>query len=333
MATLDVERNIPAKQAPGLTGGWASKRAERWGVILAGGDGTRLRPLTRRIVGDERPKQFCPILGRETLLGQTQRRTALAVPAEQTLVVVTRAHRRFYEYLLAGLPPDGLVAQPQNRGTAPAILYALFRLAALAPTAPVAIFPSDHYVSDDAAFMAHVEAAFQAVRERPEAVVLLGIAPDSPEEEYGWIEPADPLTAEPGIVSRVRRFWEKPSADLARALWARGCLWNSFVMVGAVSSFLELIAGAMPSLYHVFDAVRPTFGTAAEEAAVRDLYARLPETNFSRQVLAASPAALVVLPVIGVRWSDWGEPGRVLGTLARIGITPAWAEGAVPVPA
>ena len=73
---------------------------DRWAVILAGGDGTRLQSLTRSISGDDRPKQFCPIIGGRTLLDQTSRRVALSVAPEQTLTVLTRTHERFYGSLL-----------------------------------------------------------------------------------------------------------------------------------------------------------------------------------------------------------------------------------------
>jgi nucleotidyltransferase-like protein len=128
-------------------------------IILAGGNGERLRPLTRRLVGDDRPKQYCPVVGEETLLDQTRRRAAALVTPDRTLIVVTREHEPYYAPALAELPARNVVEQPVGRGTAPAILYALLRLRTVAPGGTVAILPSDHYVDDDAAFMARVEGA------------------------------------------------------------------------------------------------------------------------------------------------------------------------------
>lgn len=303
-------------------------------LILAGGDGTRLRSLTRRIAGDERPKQFCQIFGNETLLEQTRRRVALTIAPKRTLVVLTRRHERFYAPLLADVPPGHLIIQPANRGTSPAILYGVLRLATMAPTDPVALFPSDHYVSDDEAFMTHVGTAVEAVRMRPDLVVLLGITPDSPDVQYGWIEPGDAIPIEgPPTLYRVRRFWEKPSLATARALLARGCLWNAFVMVARVPALLSMIRHAVPDMYRAFLDFRSRGEIFGEREAIRALYARFPSMNFSEQVLAAARPNLAVLPVSGVWWSDWGDPHRVLVTLARIGVHPEWADRPEALPA
>lgn len=289
-----------------------SARKERWGVILAGGDGFRLRPLTRMIVGDDRPKQFCPVLGQETLLEQTRRRVGLLIPPERTRVVVTRTHECFYTPVIADMGSRSVVVQPENRGTAPAILLALLRVAALAPTGSVAIFPSDHYLSNDRAFMAYVEAGFETVLARPDLLVLLGITPDNAEAEYGWIEQGEWIRGQgPGALYRVHRFWEKPSPAVAEMLFTRGCLWNSFVMVTRVPTLLSLIRQCVPSLYYAFATVRPTLDTFGQEEALRRLYAGLPSTNFSREVLARQPVGLTVLPVSGVTWADLGDPHRV----------------------
>jgi len=290
----------------------------RWALILAGGDGRRLRPLTRQLVGDDRPKQFCPVLGRETLLEQTRRRVASFAAHECVLVVVVHAHERFYAPLLADVPSRCIVIQPENRGTAPAILYSVLRLATMTPVAPVAVFPSDHYVSDDAEFIAHVEGAVQVVLARPDLVVLLGITPDTAEVEYGWIEPGRPVTSR-GLwtLYRVLNFWEKPSAALAPRLWTRGCLWNSFVMVAYPSTFITLLQRALPSL--VDECLRVRLGLATSIDSVRQLYADLPSLDFSQHVLATRPPNLVVLPVTGVAWCDLGTPQRVIAIGARLG--------------
>ena len=131
----------------------------------------------------------------------------------------------------------------------------------------MAIFPSDHYVSDDSAFMLHVATALRAVDRSPQLTVLLGIAPDGPETEYGWIEPGSPLAlpdAGIGKISRIRRFIEKPSPEVARELYDRNYLWNSFVLIANPTTLLSLIARALPELYGVFSGIRPFFGGAAE---------------------------------------------------------------------
>jgi mannose-1-phosphate guanylyltransferase len=245
---------------------------------------------------------------------------------QQTFTVVVRHHERFYAPLLGDALSARAVIQPENRGTAPAILYGLLRLHATTPEGSVAIFPSDHYISNDEAFIAHVDRAFEVVQGRPDVLVLLGIIPDGAEMGYGWIEPGERLAdALWPDVFRVRRFWEKPTSALAQALLAGGCLWNSFVMVAKTSMLLALIRSTVPDIFESFEPVLPRLTTPWEEASIRQLYSRLPPSDFSRQVLAVRPAALSVLPLKGVGWSDLGEPCRVMTTLARIGEYPEWA--------
>lgn len=294
---------------------------DRWAVILAGGDGTRLQSMTRAITGDNRPKQFVPVIGGSTLLNQTRRRVGLSIEPSRTLIVVTQKHRRFYEPLAHEISPDLLVEQPVNKGTAPAILYALLRVAAKSPNAIVALFPSDHFFADDEQFMSHVEIAIDAAEIQPETVILLGITATAPETEYGWIESHPSILANAQkSITRVWKFWEKPSSSLATSLMERGCLWNSFVMVGSVAALLKMTRAAMPEMYSTFAAVAPAFETTHEPKAVAELYSQIEEANFSHQVLAARPEDLMVMRVGDVGWSDLGEPNRVLSTLARIGV-------------
>jgi mannose-1-phosphate guanylyltransferase len=301
-----------------------NENQKRWAIILAGGEGRRLCSLTQRISGDGRPKQFCCLLGDSSLIEQTRRRVSLSVADDQILVAVTRAHERYYGPLLADMRRQNLVIQPANRETAAAILYSLLRLSKLEPAAYVALFPSDHFISDEPHFMRQVDLAFEVVRSRPELTVLLGIAADKAETAYGWVEPGQPIATTHASIFDVHRFWEKPSAELAKQLLDRECLWNSFVIVARLSTLLGVVMLAVPELYRSFARVSSSLLTSSEERSVERLYASIDVTDFSREVLVRCPLNLAVLPVRGCDWSDLGEPARVIEVLSRQKIQPRW---------
>jgi mannose-1-phosphate guanylyltransferase len=228
---------------------------------------------------------------------------------------------------LWNVPEQNLIVQPENKGTAPAILYSLMRLARISPNATVAFFPSDHYFSDNEAFMDHVDSAYKAAELNPDSVVLLGIEPQKPETAYGWIEPATSIFGDLSkSVTRVNRFWEKPTAGVAKRLMSGGCLWNSFVMVGRVGAFIEMFREHLPEMFRMFAASAPLFGTRQETAVIRSIYSWIAETNYSSEVLERSAEKLLVMRVGDVGWSDWGEPHRVVGTLANLGIQTEWMQ-------
>jgi mannose-1-phosphate guanylyltransferase len=293
------------------------KFGRRWAVILAGGDGARLKTLTRALTGDDRPKQFCPIISDSTLLVHTQRRVALLLNPAQTLIVVTRTHERFYQEQLKDWPRDRLLVQPENKGTAPAILLSLLRIAQLSPQAVVAFFPSDHYFTDDALFMSQVRLAFKLVEAQESAITLLGIKPDCSEVQYGWIEPVSSSELGEETLLRVRRFWEKPSRNVAEQLMRCGSLWNTFVMIGHVQTFLEIISRTLPNLHHTLSSNVEVPGSPSDERILGELYSLIVSANFSRDVLELQPDRLSVLRLSNVGWTDLGEPQRVAATFGR----------------
>jgi mannose-1-phosphate guanylyltransferase len=300
---------------------------ERAAVVLAGGDGTRLSGLVRSMTGRDVPKQFCSLLGEETLLERTRRRVELAVAPKSTLFVVNQSHEQYYGSILRDIAISNLVVQPENKGTAPAILLALMRLAASAPDASVAIFPSDHFLSDEREFMRHVEVAFSAVDARPELTVLLGMEPSHPDVSYGWIEPAQRINFDNFDLYRVGGLWEKPNLDDAVRLLKQGCLWNSAVAVGRISTILGMIMVAVPELYTAFEPLRPKFRQSPSPRTIANVYKDLPVLGFSEHVLAAAPVNLAALPVARVRWVNLGEPQRVRQTWNQLGLKPLWSIG------
>ena len=177
--------------------------------------------------------------------------------------------------------------------------------------------------------MLHVKAAANSALLHTEQIVLLGVGADRPESQYGWIEPAHPIdlnASGPGAVVPVRRFWEKPDSKLALELLRRGCLWNTFVIVGTVGAFLDIFARALPQVYGSLAQVLPFLGTAQEGDAIEQAYAEIDDCGFSDSVLSEFVDNLSVLPVSGLVWNDLGESDRVLAMLDQLGCRPKWLQ-------
>lgn len=298
-----------------------------WAVVLAGGDGVRLRPLTRIVCGDERPKQYAPILDSRSLLRLTLDRVSLAVPPARTVIVTKRAHAGYMSKELMGGAPPSVLVQPEDRGTAAAILLAAHWVQRRDPDALLAVFPSDHYVAEESAFMAHVAEVGSFVAQEPGRCVLLGVRPMAPESGYGWIGPGEPLgriAGEP--IYRVRRFWEKPSRNAAQIAFTAGCLWNTFVFVARPTTLIAAGAQHVPALSERLAALASFLGGEDEPWAIQQAYALAPSADFSRAILEAAPSYLAVAKLPHVGWSDWGTPQRVVRSLCAAGITPSWLE-------
>ncbi len=298
-----------------------------WAVVLAGGQGRRLASLVERVHADGRPKQFAVLTGSRSLLRQTLDRVALSVPPERTVVIATEVHAAFLAREVARRDVPKVLVQPTDRGTAAGLLLPVHWIAWRDPKAVVAIFPSDHFVGDDTAFMGHVAEVARQVERHPAHIALLGAQPDAPETGYGWIEPGSEL--EPGL-RLVRRFWEKPDAGTARSCMERGGLWNTFVIVARAAAILDAGRRALPGLHAALEEIRPFSGTSAEARAIGRAYAAAPSADFSESILQAFPALLAVSALPALSWSDWGTPDRVLETLRHEGLVPNWSPPLAP---
>jgi mannose-1-phosphate guanylyltransferase len=288
-----------------------------WICVLAGGEGTRLAPLTRALYGEDLPKQFATLAGDRSLLQETVERAGQLAPLSRVLVVVAAHQEARARAQLAAYPGVELVVQPKNLDTAPGMLLPLARIRSREPRAQVVFLPSDHHVVDDRPLLAAIRAALAGpARER---ITLLGVAPDRSEPDYGWILPVS--RPGPAGVAAVRRFFEKPPARLAAELRARGALWNTFISNGPVAAFWHEARRRLPRHARVLERYARRLGRRDEASALAAAYAEMPAANFSRDVLELA-RELSVVPVAGTGWSDWGSPARVFESLAG---TPALA--------
>ena len=232
--------------------------------------------------------------------------------------MVSCAHERYYSKELADAKDSLVIAQPMNRGTAVGIIVALVQILQADPDAVVGLFPCDHYYSDDELFRSIVTSATSGRSNSPQSPVIVGAEAEYAETEYGWIEPGlAVLETQARPMCRVNRFWEKPALPEAQALLQSGCLWNTFVTIGSAATFLDLVCAEVPDV--VLSITR-----ALADKDLATTYARLPNVDFSRDILAHQTNRLLVLRDSGSGWADLGSPDRVLGLLAKNVNQPAW---------
>jgi mannose-1-phosphate guanylyltransferase len=287
-------------------------------LVLSGGAGTRLWPLSRR----ERPKQFIDLLGGRTLLQDTVERVSETVPAERIFVVAPPEHRALIHEQLPELRSDHLVVEPYPRGNAAAVGLAMAALAAFDPEAVVAVLPSDHVVEKRAEFRKVVIAA-TAAAERG-YLVTLGITPSGPDTGFGYIEAGDKLDLEaPVEVRAVKRFVEKPKRDHAeRMVTAGGHYWNAGMFVWRVEEVLRAYEQHLPATAKAIGALRDAIGSPRYESVLAEVWEETDRTTIDYGIAEKASNVAVVPADIG--WHDIGSWARLAELVQK---TDNWASG------
>lgn len=295
-----------------------------WSVILAGGEGERTRSFIEKWLGYHKPKQYCAFVGRRSLFQHTVDRADRMAPPQRRVAVVAEDHRDEVFGQLRGRALGTVILQPQNRGTAPGVFLALTYVKARDPDAVVTLFPSDHFIHPEDRFARAVAEARELAR-KMEGLVLLGVRPEDPETQYGWIETDLERERVGGfLVGSVRGFVEKPSLDEARSALGRGALWNTLIVTGKLTAFWKLGFELVPEMMGLFEELGRAVGSPEEEAHLKRIYRSMPVRDFSSDLLQRCPEALIVVELSGVVWSDWGCPQRIRDTLRAIGKEPAF---------
>lgn len=292
-----------------------SHQNNAWALVLAAGEGSRLRALTTAPSGTSIPKQFCSLNGGPSLLHEALSRALTVAPESQTCAIVAEQHRRWWRDALGSMLSQNVIVQPQNRGTAIGILLPLLHILSRDVDARVVLVPSDHCVRQEAVLTSAIREALESLEGRYHESVLLGLKPEDPDPELGYILPGS-SDGRGGF--RVARFIEKPSRATARELIDAGGLWNAFIIVAPALALLELFLARVPD---IVDAMRTALeaderaGTDGE--AMADLYQKLPILDFSRDIVAGQESAFRTWAVPPCGWSDLGTPKRVAEALSR----------------
>lgn len=259
-----------------------------YAVILAGGKGERLWPLSR----DSKPKQFLEFFTDTTLLGHTFNRITPLLSSDKVWVITNKAHESQVRTIL-GDTIGGIITEPMARDTAPAVLLACLTIWEQDPEATLLFLPADHYIKEEALFCHGLEMILTFLNNTQNHVVLLGLSPTYPATGYGYIEYN---RACEGTLYKVNRFHEKPSLNQAQKyLEADNMLWNGGYFCGKASTFLDLFKKHTPLLF---------------EQALRYLnneiaYSELKSISFDRAIMEQADN-VYVLP-LEITWSDVGN--------------------------
>ncbi len=289
---------------------------ETWALVLAAGEGSRLRSLTTKPCGTAVPKQFCSLNGERTLLEDAIVRANAITSVAHVCAIVAEQHRQWWTSPLAHLPKPNVIVQPCNRGTAIGILYPLLHILARDPDARLVILPSDHYVRQELVLQHSVRAALQMLAHKTDAPILLGLEPDEADPELGYIIPGE--CDDHGRRS-ILRFIEKPPAKLASEIIGQGGLWNTFIIVASGQGLLNLFERRYPKTVREMRSIVALLARDLNAVATSaDWYERLPQIDFSRDVLEVFSSSLRLMQVPACGWSDLGTPKRVAQTLRRL---------------
>jgi len=264
---------------------------------MAGGRGTRFWPLSRC----DRPKHLQPLASGRTLLRETYDRVAALVGSQRVLVVTNESQAAATRTELPELPDSHVIIEPIGRNTAPCAVLGLGVAGRLAPGAPVALLPADHFIPDEDQFRSQLATAFALAAGAP-TVVTIGIPPDRPETGYGYLE----TEAGDGPTRQGLKFVEKPDRETAES-YVRGGrhFWNSGIFVWNSAHFEAMAAAHLPEMVALMAPAVQAFGTEGFTTALEVAYRDCPAESIDVAVMEKLPG-FMVLPA-SFRWSDLGS--------------------------
>ena len=270
-------------------------------VIMAGGSGTRLWPLSRR----GRSKQALKLVGERTMFQHAVDRLAPLFPPEKIYVVTREDQSALLSSQVPELPLSNFINEPVGRGTAPAIGLAAVQLRHKDPRAIMAVLTADHYITSTEKFRHTLEAAAQVARAGH--LVTLGIKPASPSTGFGYIQQGNGLGTVHGFpVFRVEHFTEKPGLELAQEMLASGMYsWNSGMFVWRVDRILQEFRSQMPDFYAQLMDVEAALGRPDCKEVLARVWNRVCEQTIDYGVMEHA-RDVVVIPV-DIGWTDVGS--------------------------
>jgi len=281
-----------------------------YAVILAGGGGTRLWPLSRQ----RQPKHLLSLYNDHTLLAQTYARVRPLIPAEHLVVITVAEHASAARSELPVIPPSNIVIEPEGRGTGPCVGLTAMLIHKLDPHAVMISLHADHAIENEEGFRSVLQAAVSAAQAGH--LVTLGVTPTCPETGYGYIERGERLMQARGHdVYRVQRFTEKPDLSRACSFVESGrYFWNSGIFVWQVSTILGEFRRLRPQLYERLMEIEPALGTPRQAEVMQRVWPMMQSVSIDVGIMEGANDVVVIPADVG--WSDVGCWSSVATLLA-----------------
>jgi mannose-1-phosphate guanylyltransferase / mannose-6-phosphate isomerase len=272
----------------------SAKGRSIWVVVLARGDGQRLRALSSDARGISTPMHYCPLNGGRSLLQISLQRALAVTSRERIVTVVAEAHRSWWEHEIVGLSRSPVVVEPCNRGTGLGVLLPLLVIAKSDPEAGIVFIPSDHYVEHEDLLAEYLREATAPEVMDSDRLTLLGMSPNAPDSGFGYLSPAP----DSGVGMRPVLEMEKPHQALAAELIRAGSVWNGGIVAGRISQFMELYSHHTRQMFSDLQAIVAHWpDSLIPSAELVAWYARHPAFDFFGDVLRKCPRRLQFLHV------------------------------------
>lgn len=291
--------------------------ASRAAVIMAGGSGTRLWPLSRR----NRPKQLLKLHDGRSLLRHSFDRVAAVLPPEDIHVVALAEHCAAITAELPELPPENFIGEPCGRDTAAAIALSAAILRERRDDCTMGVFTADHFITPVEKFVAAVQRGYATAEMHSQSLIAFGIRPTRPETGYGYLQVGEPI--EPGVLP-VRAFKEKPDAATARAYIDRGqYLWNSGMFVWRTDAILSALRTHLPDTYQQATTLAEAWQSPTAAMRLLPDYVLLKKISIDFAVMeplskaAASSTPGILCVEMALDWSDVGSYTELCALLKR----------------
>lgn len=270
-------------------------------VILAGGLGTRLWPMSR----EKKPKQFIDVFGTgKSLLQTTYERFASFIPTDNIIVVTNESYRQLVIDQIPGIKYENVLMEPMRRNTVPAVTWAALEVRRRCPDGRFIVSPSDQNITDYEAFREDVLRGLDYVGTNS-ALLTMGAKPSRPEVSYGYIQMADVIEGYPNIY-KVQSFTEKPAHEFAKIFFESGeFLWNTGLFMWSSDAFLNAVRGASEEFSSIVQRVVAAYDNGEYIAdLLMELFTKCPNMSLEQSVLEKADNVDVMLCHFG--WADLG---------------------------